>query len=279
MFESSPTIPVAASASGEDPDDDIDIDDALDEDDDDIDDDDEHDAARTHPRSRIVRPPSFGPPRSSPRVDPAELSDPTPTSKAPPIRFTARGTMIPSTDPMRLEFDGDAARDKIGAARTRLDAAQTKDAVIAALIDGAMGLTPRVAVFRIKGTTLCGLPGPTSALGDLSEASFVATEAAITGSGSSRWAGTTEDAGLVALSGGDDMPCTLHRIDVASRPIMLLYADHGGREFLPAEANLLDELSKTAAAALERILRQRRSGGADTAGPPSRMPTPKPKVF
>jgi len=56
--------------------------------------------------------------------------------------------------------------------------------------------------------------------------------------------------------------------------VLALYVDHEGREFLPMEANLLDELCDAAATALESILRRRRHDA-----PPAPIPTAEPLTF
>ncbi len=263
--------------------------------------DDEAEAAQTHPRAKIVRPPSFGPPRGSvePLTEPpppvredaiprsvvpqqaaqvrGEPAPDSPAAKAPPVRFTARGTMISTTDPLRSVFDGPTAQTRIDGAKARLQAAQTRDAAIEALVHGAMVISPRIAVFRIRGTALLGLSTPRSALPDVENKTVELDGNSAALLTSRRWAGTTGEGGFANVFDPRTIPCTLHRIDVAGRPVMALYADHDGREFLPAEANLLDELTQAAATAFEKILRQRRRADTPTPSvPPERVPPSEP---
>ncbi len=233
---------------------------------------DEPEAAQTHPRAKIVRPPSFGPPRSN-----ADTASSGPVqSNAPPIRFTARGTMIATSDPLHAAFDPAAARRGVDAARSKLAEATTRDEAVDALIEGALALSERVAVFRIRGAELLGLSTPHPALAGLHDVLVPVEDIASDLLGSRRWVGTTGSGALAAAVGTAHMPCTMHRIDVAGRPVLVLYVDHEGREFLPTEANMLDELCESTAAALESILRRRRSGPSPAARSADVAPIPPP---
>lgn len=216
---------------------------------------DEPEAAQTHPRAKVVRPPSFGPPRAQ-APDPGELHV---QSKAPPVRFTARGTMIATTDPLLSRFDEAEARSALGAVLSKLAEAMSRDEAVDALVEGALVISDRVAVFRLREGTLHGLTTPHPALARLREIEVPLEDTSSELLRQRRWVGTTGDGALADAIGSVDIPCTLHRIDVAGRPVLALYVDHEGREFLPAEANLLDELCAATASALETILRRRRA--------------------
>jgi len=203
---------------------------------------------------QIVRPPSFGPPREDP------IPAPPVQTKAPPVRFTARGTMIATSDPLHQVFDPAQARRGIDAARTKLTEAVTRDEAVDGLISGALVLSDRVAVFRLRGSTLRGLTTPHPALAGVRGADVPLEEASSDLLQHRRWVGTTGSGPLADAIGSAEIPCTLHRVDVAGRPVLALYVDHEGREFLPTEANLLDELCGATAAALEAIVLQQRSG-------------------
>lgn len=241
--------------------------------------DDEPEAARTHPRAKIVRPPSFGPPRTA---APVEDTPPPARGSAPPVRFTARGTMISTTDPLRTAFDADAARRDVEAARGRLEEAMTRDEAVDALVEGALVLSERVAVFRIRGNALQGLTTPHPALSKVPGADVPLEDTSADILSNRRWVGTTGGGTLADVIGQAEIPCTLHRVDVAGRPVLALYVDHEGREFLPVEANLLDDLCEATASALESILRNRRAQAtaAPEPGPeaePEPIPEPEPE--
>ncbi len=168
--------------------------------------------------------------------------------------------MIATSDPLRQVFDRAEARRGIDAARTKLTEAVTRDEAVDALISGALVLSDRVAVFRLRGNTLRGLTTPHPALAGVRGADVPLEDAAAELLQHRRWVGTTGSGALADAIGSAEVPCTLHRVDVAGRPVLALYVDHEGREFLPIEANLLDELCAATASALEAIVLQRRSG-------------------
>ncbi len=201
----------------------------------------------------VTRPPSFGPPRDPVAAPPVQ-------AKAPPVRFTARGTMIATSDPLHQVFDPAEARRGIDAARTKLAEAVTRDEAVDGLISGALVLSDRVAVFRLRGSTLRGLTTPHPALAGVRGVDVPLEDASSELLQHRRWVGTTGSGPLADAIGSAEIPCTLHRVDVAGRPVLALYVDHEGREFLPTEANLLDELCGATAAALEAIVLQQRSG-------------------
>lgn len=215
-------------------------------------------------------------PQDMPREDVAESKPPR--AKAPPVRFSARGTLLSTSGPPPKEFDAEHARAQIALATERLSGANSRQDVVEMLSAGALAVSQRVAVFRIKGADLIGLSSPTPAFAHVSGSKVSLEGTSVDLDASQRWAGTTAHGGLSEVIGERDLPCTLHRIDVAGRPVLALYVDHGGREFLPAEANLLDELCESTSHALESIVRQR-SGPSQTAHPrevskPSPLPAP-----
>lgn len=215
--------------------------------------------------AKIVRPPSFGPPRE-------DAAAPRPVqSTAPPVRFTARGTMIATSDPLHQTFDPEEARRGVDAACSKLTEAVTRDEAVDALISGALVLSDRVAVFRLRGSALRGLTTPHPALAGIRDADVPLEDTSSELLQQRRWVGTTGSGALAEAVGSAEIPCTLHRVDLAGRPVLALYVDHEGREFLPTEANLLDELCDATAAALESIVRQQRSGPT-----PSVPPAPQP---
>lgn len=222
---------------------------------------------------RIVRPPSFGPPPEDPVAGPAVQTN------APPVRFTARGTMIATSDPLHHAFDPAEARRGVDAARSKLKEAVTRDEAVDALISGALVLSDRVAVFRLRGSTLRGLTTPHPALAGVRGADVPLDDASSELLQHRRWVGTTGSGPLADAIGSADLPCTMHRVDVAGRPVLALYVDHEGREFLPTEANLLDELCEVAASALESIVLHQRSGPnpvVPPAPPPETTPAAPP---
>ncbi|MGH1348276.1 MAG: hypothetical protein ACRBN8_42365 [Nannocystales bacterium] len=216
-------------------------------------------------RDKITRPPSFGPPRTD------SVPAPPVQTKAPPVRFTARGTMIATSDPLHRVFNSAQARRGIDAARSKLAEAVTRDEAVDALVSGALVLSDRVAVFRLRGSSLRGLTTPHPALAGVRGTDVPLEDGSSELLQHHRWVGTTGSGALADAIGSAEIPCTLHRVDVAGRPVLALYVDHEGREFLPAEANLLDELCKATASTLETIVLQQRSG-PNPAVPPVRHP-------
>ena len=221
-----------------------------------------------HGPAKVVRPPSFGPPR----VHTPDPADRHVRSKAPPVRFTARGTMIATSDPLRSTFDVDEARRALAAVQSKLAEAMSRDEAIDALVDGGLVISDRVAVFRLREGILQGLTTPHPALARLRQMDVPLEDTSSELLQSRRWVGTTGDGALADAVGSVDIPCTLHRIDVAGRPVLALYVDHEGREFLPAEANLLDDLCDATASALESILRSRRDPPPPHDPPPQLRP-------
>jgi hypothetical protein len=176
---------------------------------------------------------------------------------APPVRFTARGTMISTPRELETAFSEADVVGRLAGARAVLEAARTRDAVIDAFVQALTVLTPRVGMFRIRTGELFGLSSPRSALPDLGGKLVpigddgVVVRALATG----RSAGLVEDPRLREAVGlAEPVPCLIRRIDVASRPVLLAYLDHGGREFLRAEATLLDELCLSASRAFSTVL-------------------------
>ncbi len=225
---------------------------------------------------RVVRPPSFGPrpeegsPKyvpptvaSVPRTEPPPVSPAQPIiAGAPPVRFTARGTMIATRDRIDAELREAEVMRTMAGAKAKLAEARTRDAAVDALVQAAMVVSPRVALFRIRDGALHGLPIPRSGLPSLEGVSLPleygsALSAAVA---AGTWAGTTERLGIDEVIGNaKSIPCMLHRIDVAGRPVMAIYLDHDGREFLPAESNIMRDLVRTASEAFEAVLKARRA--------------------
>ncbi|HET6582605.1 MAG TPA: hypothetical protein VFG69_04145, partial [Nannocystaceae bacterium] len=185
---------------------------------------------------------------------------------APPVRFTARGTLISTPRELEVAFHESDVLGRLAGARTVLEAARTRDAVIDAFVQALTVLTPRVALFRIRTGELFGLSTPRSALSDVGGKVVpigddgVVVRALATG----RFAGLAEDERLREVIGlAEPVPCLVRRIDVASRPVLLVYLDHGGREFLRAEATLLDELCAAASRAFATVLMLRQGQGGE----------------
>jgi hypothetical protein len=182
------------------------------------------------------------------------------------VRFTARATLISTPRELELAFHDSDVAGQLAGAKAVLEAARTRDAVIDAFVQALTVLTPRVGLFRIRSGELFGLSSPRSALPDLGgkvvpigdEGGLV--RALATG----RFAGLVDDARLREVVGLDEpIPCLLRRIDVASRPVLLVYLDHGGREFLRAEATLLDDLCLSTSRAFATVLMLRQGQGLD----------------
>lgn len=185
---------------------------------------------------------------------------------APPVRFTARGTMISTPRELELAFHESDVVGRLAGAKAVLEAARTRDAVIEAFVQALTVLTPRIGLFRIRSGELFGLSTPRSALPDLGGKLVpigddgVVARSLATG----RYAGVAEDPQLRAALGVDELvPCLIRRIDVASRPVLLVYVDHGGREFLRAEAALLDDLCLSASRAFATVLALRQGQGGE----------------
>ena len=242
-------------------------------------------------KARVVRPPSFGAsgeaadegvPKFVPPGQASALSkddDVVPSMPiqdgAPPVRFTARGTMIATKDQLDAESREGQLKQRMSGANTRLAQARTRDAAIDALVQAAMVVSPRVGLFRLRSRSLHGLPIPRSALPDIDgliiEYDYGSPLAAAVAA--QHWAGTTANLGLKEHIGiEEDVPCMLHRIDVAGRPVMAVYLDHGGREFLPAESNVLKDLVTQASKAFEAVLKARRAAALPPPPPPGAKP-------
>jgi hypothetical protein len=190
----------------------------------------------------------------------------------PLIHYTERGTLINERLRLDQRFDEADLIRRIASARAVLDAARTRDAAIEALVGAAMVVAPRVGIFRVRGDELVGLSTPRSRLPDLGgkvvplSAASPMAEAVEVG----RWMGEIHHPDLL-LAVGKDEPVfgLLRRIDVRGRAVMVLYVDHDGREFLPAEATQLDELCSAAGGTFEAILKLRRAAkqGPEPAAP------------
>ena len=213
------------------------------------------------------------------------LSSPIDTARSvepPPVRFTARGTMITTREAIEASFEQGEIMRRVAGARAVLASARTRDAAMDALVQAAMVISPRIALFRVQSEQLVGLPTPRSALPDIKDRQVPLEQgsAAACVVNEGRFVGLTRDVSLRdALGIGEEHPCVMHRISVAGRPVMVLYVDHGGREFLPAEAHLLGELSVVASETFEAVLKLRRAAQTHaTASPPPPPPPPAPST-
>lgn len=203
-------------------------------------------------------------------VDPesaSALSSPLPTTRvqAPPVRFTARGTMITTREELASGFEQAEVVRRMAGARAVLASARTRDAAMDALVQAAMVISPRIALFRVHSDRLEGLSVSRSGLPD-THGRIVPLEhgsAAARVVEEGRFAGVAVDAPLCdALGLAGTLPCIMNRITVAGRPVMVLYLDHGDREFLPAEASLVQELCDVASSTFEAVLKLRRAAAS-----------------
>ncbi len=196
--------------------------------------------------------------------------------EAPPIRYTDRGTMI--GEPLFYEqtFDEADLIRRIATARTVLDSARTRDDAIEALVAAVMVVAKRVALFRVRTDELVGIGTPHSEIdgvgGKVVPLHKGSPMAEVVDVG--RWSGTTNHPDLaLAVGNPRPFPAVLRRIDVRGRAVLVVYADHGGREFLPAETAQLDDLCAAASDTFEAILKLRRATKHATAGAPTPVPT------
>lgn len=189
---------------------------------------------------------------------------------APIIHYTDRGTLINDRAMLEMSFDEADLIRRMASARAVLEGARTRDAAIEALVTAAMVVAPRVGLFRVREGELVGLSTPKSRLPDLGgkvaplKPGAPMTEAVEVG----RWLGESHDADLM-LAVGRTTPvfCFLRRVDVRGRAVMVLYVDHDGREFMPAESAQLDELCNAASNTFEAILKLRRAARPAAAAP------------
>jgi hypothetical protein len=196
----------------------------------------------------------------------------------PPVRYTGRGTMIGEPVVYEQLFDEADLLRRIATARTVLDEARTRDDAIEALVAATMVIAKRTALFRARPGELVGLETPRSELHQvggkvvpLHPGSPMAEVVEV-----GRWSGTTGHPDLMlAVGNSRPVPAVLRRIDVRGRPVLVVYADHGGREFLPAESNQLDALCAAASDSFEAILRLR-AGDRKAPPPPPPIPTSPP---
>ena len=224
--------------------------------------------------------PSIDPPprrRGKPTGETEVIDIPVGHDPRPRARFTAKGTLINGGDPAAAFDEADLVRRMAGA-RSVLADVRSRDAAIEAIVLGAMAVSPRVAVFRVRGSELVGLSTPRSRLGDIGgmvvpmhEGSPIA-DAVADGS----YHGRLADPDLaLALSQVATPPCMLRRVDVGNRPVLVLYLDNPSREFLPAEVEQIDELCADAGAAFESIVRLRRAEKRPAPGPGHDATTPE----
>jgi hypothetical protein len=217
-------------------------------------------SSTSSPRDAPTRPPVAAP--ATPRANTPVKPEQPIIAGAPPVRFTARGTMITTRDRIDAELREAELNRLMSGAKTRLQEARTRDAAVEALVQAAMVVSPRVGLFRIRDGALHGLGISRSAIRSLDGAELPLEygsplSAAIA---AGHWAGTTEKLGLDdAIGLRKPVPCMLHRIDVAGRPVMAIYLDHDGGEFLPAESNIMKELVASATEAFESVLKARRA--------------------
>ena len=195
--------------------------------------------------------------------------------EAPPIRYTERGTMI--GEPLFYEqtFDEADLIRRISTARTVLDSARSRDDAIEALVAAVMVIARRVALFRVRSDELVGIGTPRSEIegvgGKVVPLHKGSPMAEVVDVG--RWSGTTNHPDLaLAVGNPRPFPAVLRRIDVRGRAVLVVYADHGGREFLPAETAQLDELCAAASDTFEAILKLRRAA-KHASGTPTPVPT------
>lgn len=238
---------------------------------------------RTLPRLAVVDGPLDGDERLPDGI-PRDPSANTPPH-APPVRFSARGTAISADHVRTAEFDEGRTQRALAEPRRALLSAQTSEDALAAFLRAVAVITTRVVLFRRDGTTLRALPCKISSLSVPVGACWdVENTPASTVLHARRWAGDTADPALQALLGYDDAyPCMMCSIVVAHQALMVLYTDHGGREFVPGEASILLELCRDVGSIFERLLAPVRPGPSAVAPPPafgtttaSWTPTPLP---
>lgn len=231
----------------------------------------------TPPPPPVTPPPPAAGPAASPPPPPA--AGPA-VGAPPPVRFTARGTLIDNRKKESEEFSVPEAERRMAGARARLANAKSRDEVLEAVVLGAMVLSPRVALFRLRDGALHGLPTPQSALPDITDKELpIRRDSDLSAAiATGRWAGTTTDVSLRELLGQrEPVPCMFHRVDVAGRPVLIIYLDHDGAEFVPAEANLMQDLASGASAAFEAVLAARRRTPVPT-GTVEKPPEDDPRV-
>jgi HEAT repeat protein len=230
-------------------------------------------ARRTRTGDTLV--PTLPPP---PTLAPPPVADaplaPPPVA-VPPVRYSVRETGTAARLEARFE-EGEATRRMTGAV-SALRSAKSRDEILDALVRGAMIVSSRVALFRIKPGELQGLSTPRTGLPDLGTSTIAVAggsdlESAL---GRSSRSGPIQDAPFrAALAIDAPIPSMTLRIDVAGRPTLLLYLDHAGREFEPGEASALETLASAASDTLEELIKVRRSPppadapalGTDSAG-------------
>lgn len=195
-----------------------------------------------------------------PSDGPTSIAEPT-EDAPPPVRFSARGTPLAPSSRHMSRIDDPATQRTMARARKELATAPNREAAINALVRAATTVTSRIAVFRVRDDSLLGLStSPPSTLPNMQGVILDASaDAPMWGPlQMRRWAGETTDPRLkAALHYDRPIPCLICRVDLADRPLLLLYSDHGGREFLPAEANTLEELCSEASLTFESILKAR----------------------
>lgn len=177
-----------------------------------------------------------------------------PPAAIPPVRFTARGTALSPSDRERVQIDEASLTEQLDRARQTLRDATNRSAVIEGIAAAAAVITHRIALFSIDGHTLDRISGVGSVRGSIDRIALL-PDAPLSAILDQRiWLGETTDPTLRAAVGVDrKIPCLTHRIDVAGHPIIVLYADHQGREFLPFEASALRDLSLEAGEIFHRV--------------------------
>jgi HEAT repeat protein len=235
--------------------------------------------------TRLSAPPPPDSPVPEPEPEAEETPEPSPEVTPPPvtpppIRFTVGNRKPPVVKSETHDAEAPppiegAPSSALESTLTALSTANGRDAVIEALVRGAMTVSARVALFRIKGDALQGMSTPRSAVEDLAGKTIPVRKGSDLRHAveATRWTGTTADSALrEAVGVGAIVPCMTLRIDVAGRPTLLMYLDHAGREFQDIEAKQLDALVTAASEAFERLIKARRTTGPS----PSAAPVPPP---
>lgn len=224
-------------------------------------------------RAREVRADGDATPSTThdPDVAPIVLTTTTIVGGPPPVRFTARGTMISSPrDTAALSGPTEVA-SRMAATRAALAAATTRDAVISALAEALTVLSTRTALLRVRNRELVGIATPATKLPDPAGrvVPIGATGLLATAQADGRYVGFVDDE-VFARTFEIEMytPCLVRRIDVAGRPTLVAYVDRGGDAFAASEPSLLDEICALAGRALETVVKLRRAdaGGPDETG-------------
>lgn len=195
---------------------------------------------------------------------------------APPVRFTARGTLVASDAPDK-PADPTQLANRLASARAQLEAATTRDAAIEALTLALSILSSRTALLRVRSGELVGLSTPRSALPDLGGkvvGTAEGTSAQVMAAGSIT-ASAADDTLRRLLELGPPIPFHMRRIDVAGRPALVAYIDHGGRDITPVDLERIAQICGAASRALETVIKLRHGGSRPEIGDATGMrPSP-----